>query len=543
MTTALGALAALGTPATVLDGGPAPGAGATLAEIVRPYQVAHRGITFVSPGEARRVSYRELAEWAAGAALRLRRAGVVPGARVATTIGNDLASVVAVLGVWVAGAAVVSVPPTGGRGADLQQRHFDALLRAAGCEFALADPDDAGPFTAAGLRVVGRELEVGRVDGDPALAPQQTALVQFTSGSVSAPKGVAVGAGQLARHLNMIQHDLRIDAEQDTFVSWLPLYHDMGLLTMLLSALTARADLVLMPPSMFAFGPARWLATLAEYRGTITAAPNFAYRMAATVPCAPGTDLSRVRLSLCGGERLSWQTLQDFHAATEWTGFPWGALLPCYGLAEGIVGTTRNPLGRGPVRGPDGLVSVGRPVSGARLRAPGPRQPGPIEMAGEWVFQGYHTADGFTATAPGWFDTGDRGYVHDGELYVIGRRGEVVAAGGRNIFAEDIEAAVHDGDTEGVRACAAFRLADEDQNFGLMVEVAPRPTRTPAEYAALAGHIRAEVSAAVGIRVQRLLLVRAGGIPRTTSGKVRRAQCRSLLAEGSLGNRLLTDLN
>jgi fatty-acyl-CoA synthase len=530
-----------------LEGGPAPRGAQSLEEIVRPFAVADRGVTFIGDAGSRTVSYRELAGMTAAVAARLRRAGVHRGDRVAVTLGNDLTSVLALLGIWAAGATVVSVPVAPRRGASLHARYFGALLPAAQCTFMLAAdsgeiPAEASPGGKDGPRMVPLREVCGGVSAEKEtltdVGLDGIGLIQFTSGSVTAPKGVAVSAARLAGHMDICGRALALDGHRDRVVSWLPLYHDMGLLALFLNAFAARADLVLMPPTTFAFGPSRWLTALARTRATITGAPNFAYRTAAGVPYDSGLDLSSARVLMCGGERLNWQTLLDFHGATEPLGLRWEALMPCYGMAESIVASTGMPLGHGPVRGPGGHVSVGRPFGGLRVEAPDGLPAGPIRLAGDWVFDGYHTVDGYTRTPPGaWFDTGDEGFVHDGDLYVLGRRDEVVHAAGRNIFAEDIETAVYDAGGRGVKACAAFRLDAVGQRFGLMIEVPGRPQHSPD---ALAVEMRAAVSAALGVRVHTVLVVRPGTIPRTTSGKVQRARCRDLHAAGGLARRLLT---
>ncbi|ONH59752.1 hypothetical protein CcI49_13410 [Frankia sp. CcI49] len=533
-------------PSRVRLTGPAlPAGGLSLAEAVRPFGVATRGITFLDGGDDRRYSYDELAGLAAAVAVRLRSHGVRPGSRVAMTISNDLESVLTAMGVWAAGAAVVSVPPASRRAVPWYARHFGDLLRATGCELVVAghDDDQANPIDGLGLASLSRSRLCADLTALPGsdVAIDGTALIQFTSGSVSAPKGVAVESRTLAGHLAAVAASLGFDPETDRVVSWLPLYHDMGLLAMFMTALATRTDLVLMPPTRFATGPARWLTTLGRLGGTVTAAPNFAYRMAAAVPYEEGLDLSRVRVSLSGGERVNWQTLTAFHEAVGPLGFSWGAIMPSYGLAEGVVGTTTARLGRGPIQGPGGRVCVGRPLPGVVLEAPDGPPGGPVELGGSWVYEGYHTVDGFRpAPSDGWFDTGDDGFVHDGELYVLGRRNEVVAVAGRNVFAEDIEMIVLDAQADGVKACAAFRLKDADQDFGLMVEVPVRPRRSPEEVAVLGAQVRSAVSSTLGVRLKTVLLVRPGTIPRTTSGKVQRAECRELHAEGGLKRRLLT---
>jgi acyl-CoA synthetase (AMP-forming)/AMP-acid ligase II len=524
--------------------GPPAGTAPTLAEIIRPFDQAKRGITFLDGSERHSVSYRELARLAAAVASRLRRLGVHPGDRVALTLGNELESIVILLGIWAAGATVVSVPIAAVRDLTMASPHFGPVLHGADCAFLISEDPAAGAAEEAGLRLIpasqlrglppeGRPVPEAELDG--------VGLIQFTSGSMSAPKGVAISSAKLAGHAAVVANAYQIDSATDRLVSWLPLYHDLGLVAMFLSALAARADLVLMPPRSFAYGPARWIQTLAAEHGTMTAAPNFAYRLAGNVPYGSEIDLSRVRLALSGGERITWSALEAFHRTTAPLGMSWEALKPAYGLAESTVGTTLSTVG--PAQGPGGHVCVGQPLAGMSVKATAGPVPGPIHIRGDWLFDGYFTVDGYIPTPAGdWFDTGDEGWIHDGGLYVHGRRAEVIAVAGRNVFAEDLEAAVYDAEVGNVGACAAFRVGEGGNQFGLMIEVPTRPRRSPAEIEALGRRARAAASAAAGVRVDAVMLVRSGAIPKTTSGKVQRGRCRHLAADG-LGRKLLTYLD
>lgn len=526
-----------------LTGPAATGGTLTLAESIRPFKAAHSGLTFLE-GETRRyLPYAELAEHVRQAAAGLRRLGVRPGARVATILSNELPSVTALLGIWAAGAAVVSLPPPYRGNRAWYASKFGSMLERLGCDYLVATNDSFADgalprcCTRLDARLIGRQGGATRPPDEDVPA---TALIQFTSGSIGTPKGVAVGADILAGHVAAVGQAMEIDQERDKFVSWLPLYHDMGLIAMFLNALALRVDQVLMPPGTFASGPARWLTTLGRERGTVTAAPNFAYRMAAQVPYDPGLDLSGVRASLNGGERIVWQDLVGFHRTAGPLGFSWGALMPSYGLAEGVVGVTTTQPGSGPVCGPDGHVSVGRPLPGVTVDAPVGRPAGPVGIGGRWLFEGYHTRDAFVAgPRDGWFDTGDAGFAENGRLFVTGRRDEVASVAGHNVFAEDIEEITYQVAGTRIRACAAFRLGEPEQKFGLMIEIAPRPKPTETEVTALADEVRAAVVEALGIRLATLLAVRIGTISRTSSGKVQRAVCRETHASDAIAHRVI----
>jgi acyl-CoA synthetase (AMP-forming)/AMP-acid ligase II len=526
-----------------LEGAAVPAGAMTLEEIVRPFGETNKGITVLDGGRRQTLSYAELAGRAAAVATALSASGVRPADRVAATLDNDLDSVLLLMAVWAAGAAFVSVPRFSRRDAGQLGDRFGKVLRSCGCGFAVAGEPASGWAAGAGIRVIpaaslrGLPARVGRA-ADAKLG--DTALIQFTSGSVSAPKGVAIGSRTLARHIHVLRLESGTRYATDRFVSWLPLYHDMGLLAVFMNALASRADLVLMPSASFAFGPSRWVSTLAREHGTMTAAPDFAFRMAAAVPYDAGLDLSGLRLAMSGGERVGWRALRDFHRATAPLGMRWEALSTSYGLAENVAGVTR---AASPVLGPGNHVSVGRPLAGVSVRAPEGLPAGPVHIRGEFLFDGYCTADGFVpAPAGGWYDTGDDGFVFGGQLYVIGRRAEVASVAGRNVFAEDIEAVIRDIEGSDVGPCAAFRLDEAGQQFALMIEAAPRTPRTPDTLAALGARARATVTEAIGVRLATVLVVRAGTIPRTTSGKVQRAQCRVLHTRG-LGRRLLAAVN
>jgi acyl-CoA synthetase (AMP-forming)/AMP-acid ligase II len=518
-----------------------------LEEIVRPCAAAGRGISFVNDDSRLQLTYDDLVGHTAAAAARLRRSGVSPGSVVAMTIANDLASVLAALATWAVGATVLSLPPPPRNSRDWYGSQFGPVLDAAGCDFLVGDESPAGLEPTAGMRRIPKQPLAEPADGRvqmPDVSAADTALIQFTSGSIGTPKGVAVSGAKLAGHVASIIAALQIDGEADRIVSWLPLYHDMGLVVMLLVGLAARADQVHSPPSTFATKPASWLAMLAGEHATVTAAPNFAFRLAAAVPYDEPTDLSRVRVAVCGGERVSWRTMQDFHAVAGPMGFRWGALMPSYGLAEGTVAVTTAPLGRGPIQGPGGHVSAGRPLPGVDvLVSADSRAEGPIQLGGDWLFDGYHTAGGFESTAAGdWFDTGDAGFAADGELYVMGRRDEVLTLAGRNVFSEDVELVTQQACGQLVGACAAFRNLSATGRFALMAEANPRLVKDRDDAVKLGRLIQASVSKTMGSRLAPVLVVRLGVIPRTTSGKVRRAQCREIYNSGAISQRILAEI-
>jgi fatty-acyl-CoA synthase len=513
----------------------------TVEELVRPFGQRSTGILFA--GAQVHLSYHELAHRIRAAAGRLRALGVRPGATVATTITNDPASVISALSVWAAGATLASLPPSR-NSAPLYVDEFTKVLGTMGAEFLIVDDDVPEGLLPSAVRVAKADLSAAEPTGpseDFAVPP--FALVQFTSGSVTAPKGVAVNGTRLAGHLQALSECFGYDPARDRFYSWLPLYHDMGLVAVFLAGFALRVDMVLDTPRGFALNPAGWLAALATHRATVSGAPNFAYRMVTGLPYDPDLDLSHVRTLLCGAERVYSDTLLDFHRATARFGLRWESLTPSYGSAENVVGITGPPLGRGPVLGPDGHVSVGVPMPGVRIRTAGTvTAPAPIEISGDWLFDGYHTATGFEPVGRGWFDTGDDGFLDDDELYVIGRRAEVLSAGGRNVFAEDVEeTSVLTGATM-VRGCVAFRYGDPADRFGVIVEL-NRNGRVDSDAAATLGRaIRDAVRESHGVRVSPVVVTKVGAICRTTSGKVQRRRSRVAYESGDIARKVIAEI-
>lgn len=529
---------------TTLSGPPTPADVRPLEDIVRPFAAGSRGIAVLADDDRVELSYRELAEKVASAAVVLRRHGITSGSLVAMTVTNDLPSILALLGTWFAGGTVVSLPPVRRNDQGWYARRFRPVLDAMGCVHLVADEDLATRF--AGFVHI-RKAVLADSERGLSMAPDvpvpATALIQFTSGSVGTPKGVAIGRHALAGNIAALIVGFGFREDTERIFSWLPLYHDMGLIVTFMTSLAGRMDLVLAKPASFATYPASWLLSLAGEGATVAAAPNFAYRLAAAVPYPAGLDLSRLRRWITGGERVSWQTLRDFDAAAAPMGFDWGTLMPSYGMAEGVVGLTHSPAGRDPLRGPGGHVSVGVPFCGVEIRVPAGTAPAPIEFRGDSLFSGYHTVAGFEPVAPGeWFDTGDAGFASDDELYVLGRRNEVLAAAGRNLFAEDVESIAHDVCGNRVQTCAAFRNPVADGRFGLVAEANPRLVRGADAASELARLIQVSVNDILGTRLTPVLVARLGTIPRTSSGKVQRAQCRSRYGAGEFTRRLIAEL-
>ncbi|MFE3986082.1 fatty acyl-AMP ligase [Nocardia tengchongensis] len=391
--------------------------------------------------------------------------------------------------------------------------------------------------------------------------PDDIAFLQYTSGSTAEPKGVMVTQRSLVTNARFIADGIGIDPSVDRGVSWLPLYHDMGLIGFLVTPLVTQSSTWLIPPQQFARKPRMWLDWLSRVKGTISFAPNFAYELLASRvdnDQLAGWDLSSWRVAGCGAEPIRPDAIRRFQDRMASAGFNPRAMTPCYGLAEATLAVSFNPLGaglkvtsvdvdalrvHGEVRAAGSadhvveLVSCGRVPSAHDVwildedgtRLPDGRQ-GEIAVRGDSVTAGYWGDPARTAETfgNGFLRTGDLGFIHDGDLYVTGRIKDLIIHNGRNYHPQDIEWVI--GALAGVRTghAAAFQLDD-----GELVVVAERaPAVEPTSE--LCGEIGTLVRKAVGILPDQVLVVPRDTIPKTSSGKIRRFATRQLLLTGEL---------
>lgn len=412
----------------------------------------------------------------------------------------------------------------------------------------------------------------------PATEPDGVAFLQYTSGSTSRPKGVMVTHANLLHNLAVINEQF-LGPEQDpgrNLVTWLPPYHDMGLIGGLLQPAFASFPVTVMSPLAFLKRPERWLRTISRYRATVSGGPNFAYDLCVEKirpeHCA-GLDLSSWRLAFNGAEPIRAQTIARFSAAFEPYGFRRDAFYPCYGLAEGTLLSAGADRARGPVLrtfdvgalarnsgrdaapGPEAttLVSSGSGVPGQRLIVVDPERlagvedgtVGEIWLSGPSVAAGYWQAPAeseavFGARLAGedgtrYLRTGDLGFLSDGELFVTGRRKDLIIVAGRNHYPQDIERSV-EGSHPALRpgcgvACSVS--VDDEERLLIVYEVIGRPG--PAEVDEIFTAIRRTVAQEHNLLAQEIVLVPRGAVPKTSSGKLQRSACRSAFLRGALG--------
>ncbi len=415
--------------------------------------------------------------------------------------------------------------------------------------------------------------EQGAQPAQPAIGPDTVAFLQYTSGSTSTPKGVMVTQGNLLHNEEMIRlafgHDRR-----STVVGWLPLYHDMGLIGNLLQPLYLGTHAVLMSPIAFLQQPRRWLQTISHFRATTSGGPNFAYDLC-VARIAPeersGLDLSSWQVAFNGAEPVRAQTLRRFTDAFSACGFRGRSFYPCYGLAEAtLLVSAGDPaceprirrvdaasLEQGRVKdAPSGataeeartLVSCGRPWQEQRIAIVDPATGAPLPadsigeiwVAGPSVAAGYWRRDeqtrrDFNTRLPdetaAFLRTGDLGFVAEGELYVTGRSKDLIIIRGRNIYPQDVEWGAELAHPALRRGCSAafVQEAESDQGGERLVVVQEIDRRRESAAAEAAAAIRVTVAAEHDIQPESVVIVRAGEVPKTSSGKVQRDLCRRLL--------------
>jgi fatty-acyl-CoA synthase len=544
-----------------LDGPPAPPARhATLAAALRATAGHASGVTFVDLREREeKLAWGEVHARARRAAARLDRWGVRPGDRVAIVLRTEPAFLDAFFGAWLAGAVPVPLYPPVRLGRMAEYVDGTArMLRSCGASLVLSG---GGTRRLLGEAVALAGVPLGCRDAEELLGaaeelerpagPDDLALVQYSSGSTVAPKPVALTHRALQAQADALVA-LTGPTAADVLVSWLPLYHDMGLIGSLLGAMGYPGPLVLLAPEHFLARPALWLRALSRHRGTLSAAPSFAYGY-----CAErvrdeeleGCDLRAWRLALDGAEPVAGDPLRRFASRFAPFGLDPGALVPVYGLSEAALAVTFSAPGRplagrrvDPVRlalegrvveGSRELFSVGRPVPGVSVElrdergAPTPEAAlGRIWVRGPSLMRGYLGDPEGTARAlvDGWLDTGDLGFVLDGELHVHGRAKDVVIVRGANRAPEEFEQAL-DG-LPGLRPGCAVAVGAPAGESGAeeLIVLAERARGAERDDARLAEAVSVRLRERTGIAPGQVLLLDPGALPRTSSGKLRRGE-------------------
>jgi 1-acyl-sn-glycerol-3-phosphate acyltransferase len=524
------------------------------------------------------ITYADLQAGAQTLAAGLVRQGLEPSQAVAIMLPTGRKYLESFFGVLLAGGVPVPIyPPV--RPSQLEDhllRHVKILTNA-GARTLITVPEalPVGRLLRShvdGLRSVITPETLMASDGSYApvtVGADDVALLQYTSGSTGQPKGVVLTHANLLANIRAMGEWIEVGPD-DVFVSWLPLYHDMGLIGAWLGSLYYAMLLVLMPPVAFMARPWRWLWAIHNHRGTISAAPNFAYELCLSkIPDAEleGLDLSSWRLALNGAEPVRPQTIRRFGERFARHGFEPVALTPVYGLAESAVGLAFPPLHRGPLidrvqrdafertgralaaaddSGALEFVACGQPLSGYEIRIVD--QAGrelPDREQGRLEFRGPSTTSGYIGNPEAtsrlmdgnWLDSGDLAYISGGDVYLTSRIKDVIIRAGRNIYPYELEEAI--GDIPEIRkgCVAVFGSTDPASDIEQIIVVAETRQSDPAALDALKWRIDTLASDLQGISPDRVLLVPPHSVLKTSSGKIRRAACRQLYEKGRIGRR------
>jgi len=572
---------------------------ATVSEALAVAARSSERLVFVDASEREEaVSWAEIHRRARRAAAALARLGVRPGDRVAIALPTSMAFMDAFFGALLAGATPVPLyPPVRLGRLDEYQQSTARMLRTAGAALVITEARLRlliGPAIAAARPPLGCRVadDLLRSEGEAEIAadPEALALIQFSSGSTVDPKPVAL------RHRHLVAQLAALEAEMPfppgaprVGVSWLPLYHDMGLIGFLLSAAYLPGTLILIPPELFLARPALWLRALARHRGFISAAPSFAYSVClrrVRDEDLAGADLSGWAHALCGAEPVSLPALRAFAARFGRFGFRPEALRPVYGLAEASLAVTFSPSGEGArgaavdaralaaegraIPGEREVASVGRPVPGVEIEVrdddghPLPeRRVGRVCVRGPSVMDGYFGAPEATARAlqgDGWLDTGDLGFLDCGALHVTGRAKDVVIIRGGNHAPQEFEAclaAVPDL-RPGCAVAVGFAPPDGGEEALLILAERARGEASgvterargnasgdgngngngdgdgDGDDSAVIARVRAAVAEGTGVRPHTVVLLPPGALPRTSSGKLRRREALRRYLAGEL---------
>ena len=563
----------------------------TLAEILRRHAATrseHPAVTFLDAGGAAQTwSYADLDARARAMAVSLLQR-TEPGERALLLCPQGLDFVAAILGCFYAGVvAVPAYPPANNRHVPritsiLADSQASVVVSTAAATARIqARLDGMGDQGAAASQLLlcedvdlaGAERFVARE-----LPPDGNAFLQYTSGSTASPRGVVVTHHNLVANLAMLQDSFELTEHSDS-VSWLPLFHDMGLIGGLLEPLYLGAHTVLLAPTNFIRRPATWLEAITRFRPDWVGAPNFGYARcleAVSAEQRQSLDLSSLRLAYCGSEPIDHRVASAFFAMFAPCGLRPQAFQPCYGLAEATLfvsgskpgtGGRRLPvdaaeLARHQVRpvDPDApgtkvLFSCGRPAQQSTLRIVDPDTMMPLSdgRVGEIWVAGAHIAAGYWRNAEetrsvfaarladrsddlGYLRTGDLGFIDAGEVCVTGRIKDVLIIRGRNHYPQDIEytvAAAHP-DLQAADAGAAFSISIDGSEHPVVAHEVRRTAVRQLDGEAIVGAIRRAVAEEHELALRAVVLLQPATLPRTSSGKVQRRKCANAFASGDL---------
>ncbi|GAB4170251.1 MAG: AMP-binding protein [Rhodocyclaceae bacterium] len=528
-------------------------------------------------GAAEEITYGALREQARSIATGLAARALAPGASVALMLPTGRDYLASFLGVLMAGGVPVPIYPPA-RLSQIEEhlrRHAKILANAeAALMITVAQARGVAMLLSAQVPtlssiVTAQELRIAPAPLARAGRGEDLAFLQYTSGSTGDPKGVILTHANLLANIRAMGEAGRVEPATDVFVSWLPLYHDMGLIGAWLTPLYFGFPLVLMSPLAFLARPVRWLEAISRHRGTISGAPNFAYELVARKVAdadLQGLDLSSWRLAFNGAEPVSPATLEAFASRFAPCGLKREAIAPVYGLAECSVCLTVPPPGRGPkidvidrelfaerrIASPVGpespgamlVPACGRAIPGHAMRIVDEsgeelpeRHVGRLQFRGPSATSGYYRNPAASAALVHgeWRDTGDYAYLAGGEVHLTGRAKDVIIRGGRNLYPYELEEAV--GALPGVRrgCVAVFACPDPANRTERLVVLAETREADAARREELRRRIVEAAVDVTGMPPEEVVLAPPHTVLKTSSGKIRRAATRDLYERGLTG--------
>lgn len=545
-----------------------------IAALERIPNTPESGMRFIGFGaEERYFTYQQLYSEAKRRAAHLSRLGLKKGDRLVLMTSEAHEFVMSFLGCVIAGIIPAPIsPPMMAKGSDSLVPPAARIVDDAGAKVLLTT-ESSKSFAAQILQSIAGETNLITVEsefsGEPPpfesleIYPDDICFLQYTSGSTTLPRGVMVSHANLMANMRafMGQHGMNPGPE-DVGVSWLPLYHDMGLIGFILGPLVYIGPVIILSTTAFARDPRIWLKAIDKYRGTITYAPNFAYAQVVKRlrdSDLENLDLSCVRVAGCGAEPIHAPTLRSFAERLAPAGFQPEAFLPSYGMAEStlaislhkpgtpirteLINAEELKLGRAvPATSNNGsvreIVSCGFPLADHKLaifdeeRAILPeREVGEIVFKGPSVTHGYFQNPEATADAwrDGWLYTGDLGYLADGELFVCGRSKELIIVRGANYYPQDIEWSIRE--LPGIKRGNVVAFSVNEGGDERLVIIAESDAR---DVEALRQAIRVRILETVGLEAFRVVLSPVGTLMRTTSGKLQRRKMKQLFEQGEI---------
>ncbi len=555
----------------------------TLVELLEWHAVRHGGRIHIQlyqdDGQGEAISYAGLKSGAESVAGALQQRGLQAAEPVVIMLPTGADYFFTFFGILMAGGIPVPIyPPARPSQLEEHMRRHARILE--NCRARILVTVDEGKRAAQLLMSLSPSLkqivtasELRLFEGKtllPAVRPDDIAFIQYTSGSTGNPKGVVLTHANLLANIRAMGR--AVDAGPgDVFVSWLPLYHDMGLIGAWLGSLYHAALYVVMSPLSFLARPERWLRAIERHKGTLSASPNFGYEYCLhhlRDADLDGLDLSSWRAAFNGAEAVSPATIEQFTAFFSAYGFDAQAMTPVYGLAESSVGLAFPPLRRGPLidrierdtfmrsqsAQPAGegdanalrFVSCGVPLSGHQIRVVDPsghelaeRTEGRLEFRGPSATTGYYRdAEKTRLLFDGeWLDSGDLAYIAGGELYLTGRIKDIIIRAGRNIYPDELEKAI--GSIEGIRkgCVAVFGAGDLTTGTERLIVLAETRIEDADKRVKLQQQVNALATDLIGTPPDEVLLAPPGSVLKTSSGKIRRSASRQMYEKGQIGKK------